>query len=529
MAVPATVCILAAGAGSRSRASAMGMHKALLPVGNRAVLSRIIGQFAPDSRFVLALGHYADQVREYLAVAHPGLDATCVAVDRIAGAGAGPGYSLLACRPHLPGPFVFTACDTLVPAEVPAADRNWIGVHPVEQPERWCTAATDDGRVTGLFYKQAGTPLLGFIGIAGVHDHARFWDALAQGLATRAESQVVPGLEALIEPGLAAVELPWNDTGDEEGYAALLARFDPNYSFDGKTTDATYRQDDRIIKFFADPVVSARRFRRGCQHSGAFAPVLEHRGHFYSYRFVDGGNLADRLDPARLSALLEWLEEAFWRRHPCDPDGFADLCRRFYRDKTMERLTAYLARFRAGAEPDCLRIDGIACPPVADLVAAIPDGFWHGGLASTFHGDLHADNVLVDDEGRFTLIDWRQDFAGETTHGDRYYDLAKFFHTLDFSVPAMRAGFRIRETGGNGAGAGGVVLEHDPLPDADALQAAFWAFCARRGYHRNRILMLNALIFVNMAPLYDRPLADYLYLLGRRRLAEALAGPDAER
>ena len=64
---------------------------------------------------------------------------------------------------------------------------------------------------------------------------------------------------------------------------------------------------------------------------------------------------------------------------------------------------------------------------------------------------------------------------------------------------------------------------------AAALQAAFWTFCARHGYDRHRIQVLNALIFVNMAPLYDRPLADYLYLLGRHRLAEALAGPDTER
>lgn len=519
MTAPATVCILAAGAGSRSRAGAMGMHKALLPVGNRAVLTRIIGQFAPGSRFVLALGHHAEQIREYLAVAHPEVDAVCVAVDRIAGAGAGPGYSLLACRPHLPGPFVFTACDTLVPAAIPAADRNWIGVHPVDRPERWCTAATAGGRVTGLFYKLAGTPPVGFIGIAGVRDHSRFWQGLERGLATQAESQVVPGLEALVEPGLEAVELPWHDTGDEAGYAALLARFEANYSFVGKTTDATYRQDDRIIKFFADPEVARRRFLRGRGHPEAFAGVLEHRGHFYSCRYVEGVPLPECLDAARLGALLAWLQAAFWRPSQCDAGAFAAACRRFYRDKTLDRLAAYLA---GAGEPAPLRIGRLACPPVAELVAGLPDAFWGGGLASTFHGDLHADNVVVGADGRFTLIDWRQDFAGETAYGDRYYDLAKFFHTLDFSVQAMRDGFRIRGSGPE------LAIDHDPLPDADALQAAFWAFCADQGYDRHRILVLNALIFVNMAPLYDRPLADYLYLLGRRRLAEALAGPGAE-
>lgn len=519
MAAPTTVCILAAGAGTRSRANAMAMHKALLPVGNRAVLSHIIGQFAAGSRIVLALGHYGEQLREYVAVAHPGIDVTFVEVDRIAGAGAGPGYSLLACRRELQEPFVFTACDTLVPAEVPAPDRNWIGVQPVEQPERWCTAATADGRVSGLFYKQAGSPSLGFIGIAAVHDHTIFWDGLERGLSDSAESQVVPGLEALIASGLDAVELPWNDTGDEEGYSALLSRFDPNYSFAGKTTDTTYRLGDRIIKFFADPELSRRRFLRGRQHPDAFAAVIEHRGHFYSYRYAEGGILSGRLDSKQLTALLEWLESAFWRPSPCDPAHFAALCRRFYRDKTSDRLASYLTRYAEGSEAESLRIDGLACRPVADLIAGIPDAFWEGGLASTFHGDLHADNVVVGDDGRFTLIDWRQDFGGDTALGDRYYDLAKFFHTLDFSVAAMRDGFRIHRS------AGAVVeIGHEPLPGVAALEAAFWDFCSRFGYDCHRILVLNALIFVNMAPLYDRPLADYLYLLGRRRLAEALAG-----
>lgn len=519
MAAPTTVCILAAGAGTRSRASAMAMHKALLPVGNRAVLSRIIGQFAAGSRLVLALGHYGEQLREYMAVTHPDVDVTFVEVDRIAGAGAGPGYSLLACRRHLQEPFVFTACDTLVPAEVPAPDRNWVGVQPVDRPERWCTAATTGGRVSGLFYKLAGSPPLGFIGIAAVHDHARFWDGLERGLSASAESQVVPGLEALIAPGLDAIELPWNDTGDEEGYAALLSRYDPNYSFTGKTTDTTYRLGDRIIKFFADPEVSRRRFLRGRQHPDAFAAVLEHRGHFYSYRYAEGGILSEHLDPHRLTGLLEWLEAAFWQPGPCDPAEFAALCRRFYRDKTSDRLASYLTRHADGTEPEPLRIGGLDCPTVADLIAGIPEAFWEGGLASSFHGDLHADNVVVGPDGRFTLIDWRQDFGGETAIGDRYYDLAKFFHTLDFSVAAMRDGFRIRRSGD-----AAVEIDHEPLPDVAALEAAFWDFCSRSGYDRGRILVLNALIFVNMAPLYDRPLADYLYLLGRRRLAEVLAG-----
>ena len=33
-------------------------------------------------------------------------------------------------------------------------------------------------------------------------------------------------------------------------------------------------------------------------------------------------------------------------------------------------------------------------------------------------------------KNKFLLIDWRQDFAGNTSLGDLYYDLAKFMHGL---------------------------------------------------------------------------------------------------
>ena len=36
------------------------------------------------------------------------------------------------------------------------------------------------------------------------------------------------------------------------------------------------------------------------------------------------------------------------------------------------------------------------------------------------------DNIIYDPQSKkFTLIDWRQDFAGKVEYGDRYYDFAK--------------------------------------------------------------------------------------------------------
>ena len=77
------------------------LHKALAPLCNRAVLSHVLESFPADARFVVAVGHLADQVRAYVALAHPTATSRFVTVDNYDGPGSGPGLSVLACAEAL--------------------------------------------------------------------------------------------------------------------------------------------------------------------------------------------------------------------------------------------------------------------------------------------------------------------------------------------------------------------------------------------------------------------------------------------
>ena len=191
------VCILAAGAEVDSR-SCRSVHKAVLPLGNRAILSRIIEQFPRRTQFVVAVGHRAELIEDYLAIAHPTQDFTLVRVANYDGPGSGPGHSLRCCRPWLDRPFVFTACDTLITSPVPLADRNWVGVQRVDDIERWCSVEIDaESRVTSLHYKQPGVnTCLAFVGIACVMEPAAFWKGLEDAALEGNEVQVNAGLAA---------------------------------------------------------------------------------------------------------------------------------------------------------------------------------------------------------------------------------------------------------------------------------------------------------------------------------------------
>src|SRR3989338_4713761 len=126
------VCILAAGVGSRMGTLSENINKAVLPVNFKGTISYIIEKFPKEVELVIAVGHKKETVKDYLALAHPERKITFVEVDNYIGPGTGPGYSLLACKPHLQCPFIFFAADTLVLEEIPEPLNNWFGIAPVK-------------------------------------------------------------------------------------------------------------------------------------------------------------------------------------------------------------------------------------------------------------------------------------------------------------------------------------------------------------------------------------------------------------
>ncbi|MBI4860357.1 MAG: NTP transferase domain-containing protein, partial [Candidatus Riflebacteria bacterium] len=293
------VCIQAAGRGSRV-ISASSTNKALLPVRHQAVLSHIIRKFPREVEIVIAAGHLADHLRDFLTLAFPDRKITLQVVANFDGPGSGPGLSLLCCRPLLLCPFIFVACDTLVLEEIPPPTEDWIGVAPVADPERFLVARCDRGRVARLFDKWSSDRIAGagasatqamenaFIGLAGVRDHRSFWSALARDESLiGGERQVSLGLNGLIEGGLKTVRFTWFDTGTEESYRETAAHFEAHDSLP-KPGEFLYFEDDRVIKFFADQRRCENRAIRAAA-LGEFGPRwLGRHGHFYAYRFVPG-------------------------------------------------------------------------------------------------------------------------------------------------------------------------------------------------------------------------------------------------
>ena len=86
-------------------------------------------------------------------------------------------------------------------------------------------------------------------------------------------------------------------------------------------------------------------------------------------------------------------------------------------------------------------INGNTIPPVREMLNTIDwASFAKSSIPARFHGDLHFENILISETGNFTLLDWRQDFAGMTDFGDLYYDLAKLLHGMIVSHRLVNQG-----------------------------------------------------------------------------------------
>lgn len=499
-------------------AAAGAINKALLPLGPRAVLSRIIAAFPAGTEFVIGLGHNAWQVRDYVRMAHPGLPVRFVEVDRYEGEGSGPGRSLHCCRDELRRPFYYVPCDTLFEADLSRAPAgNWIGVARVrpEESPAYCNVSIADGQVTGFRDKQpCDDSFRAFTGLLFVEDHETFWNALELPTLVEREHQVTGGLRGLMDgPGLAAFEIGWTDLGSDDKYRAAVAAATP-YDF-SKTRECLYFVGDRVIKFFDDPEFVARRVAKARLKPAVFPPIIDAAEQFYCYPFQPGHTLYERNSPALFRKLLDWLDREVWTPIDAPPEVIRARCRTFHRDKTVSRVAEY-ERKREGILPRHFNEEPI--PRAVELLERIDWDRLCEGIPRFIHGDLHFENLVHDpDTGRFTLLDWRQDFAGEIEFGDWYYDLAKLHGGLLLDYDYIRRGLFSVEWQEDG-----VIVDFATRYSGAAYRRIFEEFVAARRLDLDRIRLLTALVYLNMAPLHHPPFDDALYGLGTKLLADAL-------
>ena len=526
------VCILTAGKGSRLNERTRFFNKALLRVGDKAVISHQIDMFPADTVFVIGLGYMGDIVRQYLEIAHPDTHFIFVEIDKYSVPGAGPGYALNQCRQHLQQPFYFLACDTLVSDFSFKEEKtlrftrgdstyffksSWIGYDEIPDgtQENYCIIEREVvpfvmPQVVALHDKKRCESTEAFIGFAYIYQWEWFWDEMRKNRdLIRGEIQLSPALDRLC---LDAKKFTWFDIGTETGLLKARHVYDGLQNLD-KPDEELYICDGKVIKYFFDQKIVSNRVLRA-KHIGAVPALKNVSKNFYSYDFIDGKDLFHLAKPEKeLPALLEFAHKTLWQPRECDMERFRAACDKFYREKTHERLKRFYAQTRIVDQEEI--INNIATEKLSDYLAKVDwIGLTDTAIPANIHGDFQLSNVVINPKKEFTFIDWRQDFAGLTDVGDIYYDFAKlnacFMMPHDSVKKGLYSYLNCKAE---------VTVSIEVTKSISDCSDIFFAYLRRNAFDVQKVKLLTYLAMLNMAPLHEPPLDRWLYYTAKHGLS----------
>jgi quercetin dioxygenase-like cupin family protein/dTDP-glucose pyrophosphorylase len=508
------LCILTAGLGKRMGGMTAHINKGLLPLDNKALISHLIEKTPSDYEIVLPLGYKGEVIKEYCEAAHPNRDFIFVTVDKYEGAGTGPGYSISQCKKHLQRPFIWATADAIINNPLPPLRADWLGVYPTDIPELYSTAQIQDGKITSFKNKETNGYKYAFIGVAGVYDYKTFWQQIDISNGEIVTAYYNVGAYKSIHPE----HFDWYDAGTIDNYLKA-SRTSKNYSIPKTNGEFLYKVNNNFIKLCSDQKFISGRIARA-KHLNGLCPAINYKGqHLYSYKWIEGETLYERDSHDTWNSFLSFAQEKMWKPHDVSDTSFQEVCKKFYYDKTHERLDLFLST-RDNRFNDPHTVNDVDTPPIKTLLSSVDMRPLYEGLPTQlFHGDLQFDNVICSGDDLFYLLDWRQDFGGSYT-GDVYYDLAKMYGGILMSYKLMKdtCNFSCRSSNPST----NISFKHKSTKELQSFQSTYERWVQLNNYDLHKVKIITALIFLNMAPLHEKEFGDLLFFKSKLMLNEVL-------
>jgi GTP:adenosylcobinamide-phosphate guanylyltransferase len=510
-----TVLILAAGYGRRMGPFSRMVPKALVPYDNKPLISHIMGKFdASTTKFVIACGHMGQLIKDYVTEVHQDKNVVFVDIDNYAEGDTGPATTIQMCSKHIKGGFLWLACDTLFDFDISdKLDHNWIGVHPVDShiAQDYCWVERDGETITKVVDKKPSTHAVdAFIGLMYAKD-----DEYLNNLIARTAKETPQGFEGLELK--AHTVRGWKDFGTYEKWEELSAEL-VDVSFP-KPDELFYCDNRQIIKFWPNPKAAEKRVQRALRNTGAMPSNVRAKGPFLIHDFADGDIVYNQYTTNLFHKMLDWCENTLWTDAPPSPDADFDhlaVCRKFYFEKTMERVDMFRAKYPNWSEP--IEVNGESVKTINYYLGKIDWAYLCTETSWRYiHGDLHFDNTIYDpDTGKFTAIDWRTDFGGEL-YGDQYYDLAKMLGGLWLSYKDIKHE-RYNYLEANDRAQLGVPSVNDAKLYESILED--WVYA--QGLDWRKVKLLVPIIYLNMSPLHEAPFDKFLVALAQLHFSKVL-------
>jgi NDP-sugar pyrophosphorylase family protein/thiamine kinase-like enzyme len=511
------VIITTSGIGQRLGEHTRYTNKSLVKVGDKYAICYIIESYDKDTHFVITLGHYGNYVKDFLTMAYPECNIEYVYVDKYEGEGSSLGYSLLKSENLLQCPFIFHCCDAIVKSPIQiVSNKNTLYVSSHNSNAQYSSIVVANNIVKELNDKNNQSYDYVYTGITYIHNYVEFWRTLNNVYIANPRNGSLSDIHAIKQmmsqgiPFEYNILQDWYDTGNKTSYNKLKESFKPKYEVLEKLTESLCFIDNIVIKFINDENINTKRVLRGNALYPLTPKIHNSTSNFIKMELVDGVILSEVYQNGIIYNLLQWAREHLWL-HSDKNDKYIDCCKRFYISKTIKRINelSFLKNEHSA-------INGMDCKNIQVLINSIPIELLCTDTFVQFHGDFILDNILLESTNEFKLIDWRHEFDDQLTHGDLYYDLAKLRHNLILNHKNINKGlFEIKYEDQENNVVVDLKCNYFHVKELEDYDR----FIHENGYNMKKIKILTALIWLNMAPLYDGKFREFLFYFGKYNLA----------
>lgn len=516
------VLITTSGTGSRLGEFTKYTNKALIRLGKKPVISYIIESYPKETAFVITLGHFGKQIKDFLKLVYKDRNFKFVEVDTYVGQGSSLGYSMLCALPYLHCPFIYHASDTIVIDQIPAPAVNWIGGYVGEGSSNYASFNVLNGKIQKILEKGILNPDYLHIGLVGINDYKKFWEKLKKLCEKNVYNQELGDIHVLNEMISDGVDFEikefttWYDTGNVEPLRKAREQIaDLFYNLDKSKESIFIFGKKAVVKFYFEEALVDERVKRAKILRGLVPKIKATSDNFFIYKYVSGDLYADIANPNNFSYFLEWSKKRLWKpAREVSDEKFKKVCYDFYFNKTINRIKEFLSTH--GIKDSDNIINEIAVPPIKEMFKKIDFEWLCSGLQSNFHGDYVLDNIIKTKSG-FCLLDWRNNFGGLLKAGDIYYDLAKMNHNLIINHSIIVRDLFTIQINRNTVTCD--ILRKENLVQC---QKILFDFLRENNYDARKVKILTSLIWLNSAPLHHHPYDYFLFYFGKLNLWQTL-------
>jgi NDP-sugar pyrophosphorylase family protein len=510
------VLIPTSGIGSRLGELTNFTNKSLIKIGDKLAICHIIEKYNKHLEFVITLGYYGQLVKDFLELAYPYHYFNFVWVDKYQGEGSSLAYSLLQAKEYLQCPFMFNCCDSLTKDEIIIPNENTLYTNCNNNTTLYASINTSNNNYVKKIHKK-GEINFNYIytGISFIRQYKEYWNVLEDLLKREQHNKELSDIDIinilLKKNKFKYVVLKqWFDSGNLTDLNINIKKmYNSSYTVLDKNDESICFLNDNVIKFFNDKDVCQNRIKRGEYLYPLTPKIIDCRDNFIKMKLIEGDLLSNVKTSGEILRLLEWSKKNLWTNNNVIDPKFPTICKKFYYTKTINRINETLKTIN-----DCKVINESEIGPIHTLLDTVDFNNLYTKEHTNFHGDFILDNIIKT-KTSYKLLDWRQNFGGELYNGDKYYDLAKLRHNIIFNHENISKKLFDLKIG---------YLNDGVLVDLKCNYTLmnqlndFDNFLLKNNMDLKKTKILTALIWLNMSPLHEYPLNEFLFYFGKYNL-----------